>query len=129
MTTITVNAVNDLHDLPAVKLLALFANKALSPLEYHDHLLNHIQRWEPYLHALCAFDPQRVREQALASTQRWSQGRPLGLLDGLPVTIKELIGTKGDCISLGCAATVQVPELVDAPPAARMREEGAIILG
>ncbi len=128
MTTTHLNAVSDLHDLPAVKLLALFANKALSPLEYYEHLLDHIQRWEPYLHALFAFDPQRVREQALASTQRWSQGCPIGLLDGLPVTIKELIATQGDCIAMGCAATAQVPELFDAPPAARMREEGAIIL-
>ncbi|WP_442113973.1 amidase [Pseudomonas sp. NUPR-001] len=123
------NSVGDLHDYSATQLLALFANKALSPLEYYEHLLSHIEHCEPYLHALCAFDPQQVRDQARASTQRWSQGRPQGLLDGLPVTIKELIATQGDAIGLGCAATVAVPELVDAPPAARMREEGAIILG
>ncbi|TDF84090.1 amidase [Pseudomonas sp. H9] len=129
MTVTRVTTVCDLHDLPATQVLALFANQDLSPSEYYDHLLSHIQRWEPYLHALCAFDPQQVREQALASTQRWSQGRPQGLLDGLPVTIKELIATKGDVNGLGCAATVAVPEPDDAPPAARMREQGAIILG
>lgn len=129
MNTLHENAVSDLHDVPAVRLLALFANKALSPLEYHEHLIAHIQRWEPSLHALYTFDAQQVHEQAAASTRRWSQGRPLGMLDGLPVTIKELINTKGDCNNLGCAAIEPVPERVDAPPAARMREAGAIILG
>jgi amidase len=123
------SCVNDLHDLSAVQLLVLFASKELSPLEYYDHLLAHIEHWEPHLNALYAFDPQRVREQAAAASERWSRGQPRGLLDGLPVTLKELIATQGDCIPLGCAATELIPATADAPPAARMREAGAIVLG
>jgi len=118
-----------LHDLPAAQLLALFASRQLSPLDYYDHLLAHIERWEPRIGALYAFNPQRIREQARASTERWNRGVPQGMLDGVPVTIKELIATQGDCIPLGSAATTLVPATEDAPPAARLREAGAIILG
>ncbi|HCJ3594040.1 TPA: amidase, partial [Pseudomonas aeruginosa] len=51
-----------LHDLPGTRLLALFARRELSPGEYYEHLLAHIQRWEPHLNALYRFDPQRIRE-------------------------------------------------------------------
>ncbi|RCI70287.1 amidase, partial [Pseudomonas aeruginosa] len=117
-----------LHDLPGTRLLALFARRELSPGEYYEHLLAHIQRWEPHLNALYRFDPQRVREQAAAATERWRKGQPKGPLDGLPVTIKELIATAGEPIPLGSAATALQPAPCDAPPAARLREAGAIVL-
>ncbi|MFO6266635.1 amidase, partial [Pseudomonas aeruginosa] len=117
-----------LHDLPGTRLLALFARRELSPSEYYEHLLAHIQRWEPHLNALYRFDPQRIREQAAAATERWRKGQPKGPLDGLPVTIKELIATAGEPIPLGSAATALQPATCDAPPAARLREAGAIVL-
>lgn len=120
---------SDLQDLSAAQLLAMYASRTLSPLEYYDHLLAHIERWEPSIAALYAFDPQRVLEQARASSERWSKGAPNGALDGVPVTLKELIATAGDCIPLGSAATALVAATADAPPAARLREAGAIILG
>ncbi|WP_267463135.1 amidase family protein, partial [Pseudomonas aeruginosa] len=85
-----------LHDIEGARLLALFARRELSPSEYYEHLLEHIQRWEPHLNALYRFDPQRVREQAAAATERWRKGQPRGPLDRLPVTIKELIATAGE---------------------------------
>ncbi|SDS85403.1 amidase [Pseudomonas prosekii] len=120
---------SDLQDLSAAQLLAMYASRTLSPLEYFDHLLAHIERWEPSIAALYAFDPQRVLEQARASSERWSKGAPNGALDGVPVTLKELIATAGDCIPQGSAATALVAATADAPPAARLREAGAIILG
>ncbi|HCE7565119.1 TPA: amidase, partial [Pseudomonas aeruginosa] len=102
-----------LHDLPGTRLLALFARRELSPSEYYEHLLAHIQRWEPHLNALYRFDPQRIREQAAAATERWRKGQPKGPLDGLPVTIKELIATAGEPIPLGSAATALQPATCD----------------
>lgn len=118
----------DLHNLSTTQLLAQFASRTLSPLDYYEHLLAHIGRWEPHIRALYAFDPEQVRLQARAATERWSKGAPNGPLDGIPVTIKELIATQGTPIPLGSAATTLKPALQDAPPAARMREAGAIIL-
>ncbi len=89
----------------------------------------HIGRWEPHLHATWAFDPEAVLAQARASERRWRQRLPLGPLDGVPVTIKENIATRGLALPLGCAASELVPAPDDAPPAARLREAGAVLLG
>ena len=55
--------------LSAGELTALYARRELSPLEYHQYLIDHVQRREPALNALCQFAPERVLEQAAASTQ------------------------------------------------------------
>ncbi|WP_435606836.1 amidase [Pseudomonas knackmussii] len=117
-----------LHDLTAIQLLALYRSRQLSPVEYLDHLLAHIQRWEPHLCALYAFAPERAMEEARASEARWLKGEPCGELDGVPVTIKELIASRGDPIPQGSAAVPLVPATEDAPPTARLREAGAILL-
>ncbi len=64
-----------------------------------------------------------------ASQARWLAGAPLGALDGVPCLIKENIATRGVPVPLGTAATELVPAAQDAPPAARLREAGAVILG
>jgi len=55
------------------------------------------------------------------------KGEPIGPLDGVPTTIKENIATKGVPVPLGAATTKLVPAAADAPPAARLREAGAVI--
>ena len=63
------------------------------------------------------------------STARWAKGAELGPLDGVPVTIKDNIATKGVPTPVGTAAAEMIPAAADAPPAARLREAGAVILG
>ena len=90
-------------------------------------MLAHIAVWEPHIKALYAFDPDGARAAAKASTERWQKGEPMGPLDGVPATIKDNIATKGVPVPLGAASVKLVPAAVDAPPAARLREAGAII--
>jgi len=118
-----------LHDFSATELLTAYASKALSPLEVTRSVLKHIDAWEPHLHATYALDADAALTQAEASQARWMKGAPQGPLDGVPVTIKENIATRGVPIPLGTAATVLTPATRDAPPAARLREAGAVILG
>jgi aspartyl-tRNA(Asn)/glutamyl-tRNA(Gln) amidotransferase subunit A len=120
-------AVTPLHDLSAVDLIAGFRAKQFSPCEVLEDVLAHIAVWEPHIKALYAFDPDDARAMANASTERWHKGEPLGALDGVPATIKENIATKGVPVPLGAATTKLVPAAVDAPPAARLREAGAVI--
>jgi len=120
-------AVTSLHDLSAVDLIAGFRAKQFSPSEVLEDVLTHIAVWEPHIKALYAFDPDGARAVAKASTDRWNTGEPTGLLDGIPVTIKENIATKGVPVPLGAASVKLMPSPVDAPPAARLREAGAVI--
>jgi aspartyl-tRNA(Asn)/glutamyl-tRNA(Gln) amidotransferase subunit A len=120
-------AVTSLHDLSAVDLIAGFRAKQFSPSEVLEDVLAHIAVWEPHIKALYAFDPDGARATAKASTERWQKGEPAGPLDGVPVTIKDNIATKGVPVPLGAASVKLVPSPGDAPPAARLREAGAVI--
>jgi Asp-tRNA(Asn)/Glu-tRNA(Gln) amidotransferase A subunit family amidase len=119
----------ELSDLTAAALAAAFRSCELSPVDVAQAVIAHIGRWEPHLHATYAFDPGGALAMARASEARWRAGKPSSPIDGVPVTIKENVATRGVPIPLGTAATELVPATEDAPPAARLREAGAVILG
>jgi aspartyl-tRNA(Asn)/glutamyl-tRNA(Gln) amidotransferase subunit A len=121
------DAITSLHDLSAVDLIAGYKTRQFTPLEVMEDLLAHVAVWEPHIKALYLFDPDGARAAARASTIRWHNGEPVGGLDGVPVTIKDNIATKGQPVPLGAASAPLTPSAVDAPPAARLREAGAII--
>ena len=113
--------------LTATELTAAYAARTLSPSEAWAALESHIEAWEPKIRALYAYAPEAAREEAARSTQRWAKSEALGPLDGVPVTVKEMIATRGVPVPYGTAATELEPAMADAPPAARLREAGAII--
>ncbi len=118
-----------LHDLSASALAAAYRSGTLSPVEVTSAVLAHIERWEPHLRATYALDAEGALAAARASERRWLAGRPASALDGVPAMIKENIATRGVPTPLGTAATELVPAAADDPPAARLREAGAVILG
>jgi len=117
-----------LHDLSASELLVSYKAKKLSPVDVVDALIKRVEAWEPKLKALYAPDFEGSRKAARESEKRWQAAKPHGALDGVPITIKENIATRGLPVPLGTAATVLKPAAEDAPAAARVREAGAIIL-
>lgn len=116
-----------LHERSAVELLALYAAGDVSPVEVMRDLLAHIERCEPHIAATWALDAGAALQQARDSEARWRRGQARAL-DGVPVTLKENIATRGTPVPLGTAATLLAPAAADAPPAARLREAGAIIV-
>ena len=119
---------SELHDLDAGTLARGYEAGELSPVEVTRAVLAHIDRWEPHLRATYLLRPEVALEQARLSEARWQRKQALGPLDGVPVTIKENIATLGDPVPLGTAATRLVPASADAPPAARLREAGAVMV-
>ena len=117
-----------LHELSAGKLLEAYRRHDLSPVEVTQAVLSHIDQWEPHLHASYLLRPELALEQARASEARWQRSEPCGMLDGVPVTIKENIATRGDPMPLGTRATDLTPAAANAPPAARLSEAGAVMV-
>ena len=122
-----------LHDLHATELLARYGERSLSPVEVTRAVLDRIAAWEPHLHATYALDAEAAIAAAHLAEMRWQKhrdaGEPIGALEGVPVMIKENIATAGVPVPVGTAASELVPAARDAPPAARLREAGAVILG
>lgn len=118
----------ELHELSARELLQGYRTRSFSPVEATRDVLAQIERWEPHLHATWLLRPDAALEQARASEARWLRGAPCGPLDGVPATLKDNIATAGDPTPLGTAATDLAPAPQDAPPAARLREAGAVLV-
>lgn len=119
----------DLHDLSAHDLWMGYRTGAISPVEATKAALKRIEAWEPTINAMYLVDAEGALAQAKASEQRWRKGKQLSPLDGVPITLKENIASKGVPTPIGTAAAILTPSAVDAPPAARVREAGCVFLG
>ena len=119
----------DLPDLTASAMVRAFRAGDLSPVEVTAASLARIEAWDDQLCATWAMDAEGAMDAARASEARWLSGAPQGPLDGVPVTLKENIATKGVPMPAGTAAIDAQPASADAPAAARLRESGAVILG
>ena len=113
--------------MSAVALLKAYRSRALSPVEAMQDVLARIAAFEPHIRATYLLAPERALKEARASEERWQRGEPAGPLDGVPTTIKDNIATKGEPVPLGTAASELKPAPADAPPAARLREAGAVL--
>ncbi len=114
-------------EFSAGDLIEAYRSGALSPVEAMQDVLRRVDRYEPHIHATYLYAPERALAEAHASEERWRRGAPIGPLDGVPTTVKDNIATKGEPVPVGTAATEMTPAAADAPPAARLREAGAII--
>ncbi len=121
---------SQLADCAAHQLTALYRSGQASPLQATQAVLARIAQHNPQLQAFCLVDEDAALAAAHASTVRWQQGLPLSPLDGVPVSIKDLILAKG-WPTLRGSHTVNRNQAwdVDAPVSARLREAGAVLLG
>src|SRR5262245_42745225 len=119
-----------LHERSAIQLASAYANGELSPVQVTRALLERIEAWEPRINAMYRVQRESALAQASAAEKRWREARPLSALDGVPITIKENIHTRGDPAPIGTRANEDAPlQAADAPAAARVREAGCVILG
>jgi aspartyl-tRNA(Asn)/glutamyl-tRNA(Gln) amidotransferase subunit A len=118
------------YAMTATELVAAYESKELSPVEATASVLDRIEAADPVLNAYCLVEADAAMEEARRSEDRWSRGEPAGLLDGVPVSIKDLLYTRGRPTlrgSLSISAEREWAE--DAPSVARMREQGAVFVG
>ncbi len=120
---------SDIAFASALALSELYRKKALSPVEAAEALLARLDALEAKLNAFCLVDRDGALATARASEQRWAAGKPLGPLDGVPATIKDLVLMRGHPTRRGSRMIDPVPDAEDGPAVARLKEAGAVILG
>ncbi len=121
---------DDILSLSAHDLVERYRTRALSPVEVTRAALDRIHALQPLYNAFVLTMDEDALEAARRSEARWQRGEPLGLVDGLPTTVKDLLLAKGHPTRRG-SRTVDPdqPWDEDSASVARMREQGAIILG
>ena len=114
--------------MTAAELRRLYARGALSPVEALQAVLERVARLNPRVNAFAVLNP-RALDAAGESEQRWRSGHPLGPLDGVPCTIKDLVDLAGFPTRRGSRTTSPEPVQDDAPISAALKRAGAVILG
>ena len=120
----------ELASASIVDLLKGFREQSWTPVDALDGVAAQIDQWNPILNAYNVLDVDRARDLAEASAQRWAKGEPQGVLDGVPIAIKDTLLTAGWPTRRG-STRISADALwrEDAPSVARLREQGAIFPG
>ena len=114
--------------MSAEELLAQYARRSLSPVEVLKAVTERIARHNPEINAFAVMNPRSL-EAAGESEARWAAGRPRGVLDGVPVTVKDLVDLAGFPTRRGSRLTDPAPVPDDAPAVLGLKEQGAVVIG
>lgn len=115
--------------MDALTLSAEIRARRLSPVEVIDAVLDRMARLEPILHAFCLPTPEAARADAKRIEGALMAGQPVGPLAGVPVSIKDLLLTKGVRTASGSFAYEFFVPDEDDIVVERLRAAGAIIIG
>ncbi|BBK42968.1 amidase [Allostella vacuolata] len=116
--------------LSATELLAAYRSRHLSPVEVTRAVLGQIERLDPAINGFCGVWADEALAAARESEARWARGEPAGRLDGVPVSLKDLMLVEGKPTGRG-SLTSDPNDLAtaDAPSIARLRKARSIFLG
>lgn len=126
------NATNTTHltSLSAVRLVEGYRKGEFSPVDVAREALERAERVQPAVNAFVRIDAESALAQARESEGRWRRGEPAGAVDGVPVTVKDILLMRGGPTLKG-SKTISAEGSwdEDAPSVARLREQGAVFLG
>lgn len=120
---------SELTGLTAVQLVDGYRKGEFSPEEVTRAALDRAERVQPAVNAFVRLLADDALDQARASADRWRRGEPAGLLDGVPVTVKDILLLRGHPTLRGSKTVGEAGRWdEDAPSVARLREHGAVFL-
>jgi Asp-tRNA(Asn)/Glu-tRNA(Gln) amidotransferase A subunit family amidase len=122
-------ALTDLNYAEATALAQAIRNRQLSPVELLDSVLRRAEELQPVINPFVTLDVDNARGAARAAEQAVMRGESVGVLHGLPVSVKDLEPTRGLRTTYGSKFFENhIPDF-DGGVAARLRQGGAIIFG
>ena len=120
---------SEIFMLSASQLTAGFRQRTLSPVEVMCAVLDRVTKLDPMVNAFCALDEDGAISAAGEAERRWMRGEPCGALDGVPVSVKDLVAVAGLPTRHGSRTASSDREQADAPAVRRLRRAGAIPFG
>lgn len=121
--------IEELCQASVAALTQSFASGDLSPVEAATATLSQAERINPELNAFSLIDHEGALSAARAAERRWRSGSMRSPVDGVPVTIKDIVRCHGLDVRYGSRTTDDVSDLPDSPSVERLRKAGAVILG
>ncbi|BCL30395.1 amidase [Streptomyces aurantiacus] len=120
----------ELTELTAVRLVEGYRKGEFSPVDAVRAALRRAEEIQPAVNAFVRLDEEAALAQARESAERWRRGEPAGLVDGVPVSVKDILLMRGGPTLRGSRTVPATgPWDEDAPSVARLREHGAVFLG
>jgi aspartyl-tRNA(Asn)/glutamyl-tRNA(Gln) amidotransferase subunit A len=119
-------------DLPwrsALDLAALIRTRQVSPVEVAERVLQRIEAVNPRLNAFCCVTADLARAAAREAEIAVLKGEPLGLLHGVPFSVKDLLETRGIPTTYGSRLFADAVPEHDAVAVGRLRADRAVLLG
>jgi amidase len=114
---------------PAGEQARAIAERTIKPAELVALYYERIARIDPKLNAYVLLTRELAESQAAAAEKRIARREPLGLLDGVPISIKETASLAGYRNSLGSLVFEKSIAQLDGFAIGRLKDEGAVILG
>lgn len=117
-------------DLTATQMLAAFAKRELSPVEAAEACLERIRRLNGDVHAYAQVNQEVTLAEARAAEARYAKGEARGLVDGVPVAVKDIFMAEGWPNLKGSHLVDRgAPAAADAPAVAALKRHGMVTLG
>ncbi len=120
---------SELWQLSAATLREKIASKEVSPLELTRAVLQRVERLQPVLNCFITVVADHAMLAAREAEDAVMQGKPLGLLHGIPYAVKDLVNTAGVRTTFGSLLHEKNVPKEDAVAAARVKAAGGILFG
>ena len=119
----------DLAWRSALEIAELIRDKQISPVELTAALLARIEAVDARLNAFCLVTADTARVAAREAEIAVMKGEPLGALHGVPLSIKDVLYTRGLRTTGGSRLFAELVPEEDNAAVGRLRAAGAVILG
>lgn len=117
------------HTVSFARAVADFTSRRDTPCDFLERCIETIERDEPRVKAFVALDLDNARRAAQAATERYKAGRPLSMVDGCPIGIKDIMATRDLPTEMGSPAFKGWRPGHDAACVHALRQGGAVIVG
>lgn len=120
---------DDLAFMSVADLSGAIRTKRVSPVEVVGAVLDRIERLNPRLNAYCLVTGESARQEAREAEAAVMRADPLPPLHGVPISVKDIVITRGVRTTFGSRIYENNVPVEDAPLVARLKVAGGIMVG